>query len=99
MLLATGLPAAAQQIMYTYAVQPVALPAFSDEDLDRTVREALAEDDLLKGTSIEVLIVDGRVVLSGIALTRAQVLQARALAENAVGVERVAEPRIEVPGR
>ena len=89
-------PAAFGQIVYTYAVvQPVGL-AFSEEDLRRTVADAIADDDTLRGATIVVRVLEGRVVLDGIALSPSQARQARAVAEYAVGPEHVAEPTLEV---
>lgn len=94
---AVALPAAATDILYTYAVQaPAPAAAFSDEDLVRTVAVAFAADDLLKGATLLVKVVQGRVVIDGVALSEAQRQQALAVAQYAVGVERVAEPVLEL---
>lgn len=77
------------QLMYTYASSTPAVATMSDEDLEYTVAKALKEDDSLRGSFITLRIVDHRIVLEGVALSREQAQQARAVAENAVGPELV----------
>lgn len=92
-VLAAALFAACQaeaQMMYTYAAQPRSVVgAMSDEDLEYTVAKALAEDDSLRGSFITLRVVEHRVILEGVALSKEQMRQARAVAENAVNPELV----------
>ena len=87
-VLALAAPCAQAQILYTYA-QPVAMPTMSDEDLAYTVARAFEDDDMLKGKPITLRVVDHKVVVEGIVFSTEQVKQARAVAEYAVGPERV----------
>lgn len=77
------------QMMYTYAVRSSVVGAMSDEDLEYTVAKALAEDDSLRGSLITLRVVEHRIVLEGVALSKEQARQARAVAENAVNPELV----------
>lgn len=90
-------PSGFAQTLYTYAIQaqPTAI-FFSEDDLVRTVTRAFDDDDVLKGATLIVKVVDGRVQLEGVALTEEQRQQALAVAQYAVGPERVAEPRVEL---
>ena len=80
---------AGAQILYTYAQPVAAAPPMSDDDLAYTVAKAIKDDDSLRSALITLKVVDHRVVLEGVALSQEQQRQARAVAEWAVGPERV----------
>ena len=61
----------------------------SDSALLETVSTALAADPMLRGARIDVVVVEGRVVLSGSALTDEQAAYARGLAAGVAGSDRV----------
>ena len=93
-LCAAAGPAMAQTA-YTYVIPAAVVAPMSDEDLRYTVAQAIAADESLRGATITLRVVEGRVVLEGVALSRAQANQARAVAENALPPELIVS-RVEV---
>lgn len=61
----------------------------TDVAVFRAVQSALLEDETLKESAIGVSVEDGRVTLSGVALSEQEVGRALAVARNIVGVEGV----------
>lgn len=88
-LLTVAATVADAQIVYTYALPVAAPPSMSDEDLAYTVAQALHDDDMLRGKPITLRVVDHKVMLEGLVFSQEQARQARAVAEFAVGPERV----------
>ena len=75
------------QTAYTYVIPTAVVAPMSDEDMRYTVAQAIAADESLRGATITLRVVEGRVVLEGVALSQAQANQARAVAENALPPE------------